>query len=198
MSFVLIHADAQATLLRGDPLIPASDVPAFQEARDLLVTAARIRAAAAQVADKAAAVARGEARAAGHAEGLAAGAEAIRAELLRLVAADALRAEAQRADLGRLALEVVRRIASDLGEPNMVAALAARAALSVAPDPKPIVRVHPSALDATRARVGTRASVEGDAAMAATDCVIATPLGEVRAGLETQLAALGRAWGLER
>ena len=29
-----------------------------------------------------------------------------------------------------------------------------------------------------------------------TDCVIATPLGEVRAGLETQLTALARTWGI--
>lgn len=196
MSFVLIHADAQATLLRDDPLVPATDVPAFREARDLLDAAAAIRAAATRSAEAEAQTAREEARAAGHAEGLAAGDDAIRAELLRLAEADAQRSEAQRADLARLALEVVRRIAADLGAPDMVAALAARAAAAIAPDPLPVVRVHPDAVDATRVRLGSRATVAGDAALAPTDCVIATPLGEVRAGLDTQLAALARAWGL--
>nr|WP_239024667.1 FliH/SctL family protein [Sphingomonas corticis] len=116
--------------------------------------------------------------------------------MLRLVQADAVRAQEQRGDLARLALEVVRRIAADLGAADMVAAMADRAAAGVAPDLAPTVRVHPDALAATRARLGERVAVEADAALAPTDCVIATSLGEVHAGLETQLAALARAWGL--
>lgn len=196
MTFVLIHADRQATLLRDDPIVPASQVPAFNEARDLLDAVTTLRGDAADAAARAAEAARAEGYAAGHAEGLAAGAASIRDELMRLVQADAVRVEAQRADLARLALEVVRRIAADLGAPETVAALADRAAAAVAPDPAPVVRVHPDALSATRARLDPRIAVEADASLAPTDCVVATPLGEVRAGLETQLAALARAWGL--
>ena len=196
MSFVLIHADRQATLLRDDPIVPASQVPAFNEARDLLDAVSALRGDAAEAVAAATEAARAEGYAAGHVEGLAAGAASIRDELMRLVQADAVRAEAQRADLARLALEVVRRIAADLGAPETVAALADRAAASVAPDPAPVVRVHPDALSATRARLDPRIAVEADASLAPTDCVVATPLGEVRAGLETQLAALARAWGL--
>ena len=196
MSFVLIHADRQATLLRDDPIVPAAQVPAFTEARDLLDAVSALRDDSAGLAEEAAAAARVEGYAAGHAEGVAAGAAAVRDELIRLMQADAVRVEAQRADLARLALEVVRRIAADLGSAEMVAALADRAAAAVAPDPAPVVRVHADAVAATRARLDPRVTVEADASLAPTECVIATPLGEVRAGLETQLAALARAWGL--
>ncbi|WP_288456523.1 FliH/SctL family protein [uncultured Sphingomonas sp.] len=196
MSYVLIHADAAATLVRDDPIVPAADLPAFSEARTLLEAAAAIRDAAAADARTAADAAREEARAAGHAEGLATGAAQVRDELLRLAAADTARAAAQRDDLARLALEVVRRIAADLGPGDMVAALADRAAASVAPDPLPVVRVHPDAVAAATARLGLRARVEGDSRLAPDDCVLATPLGEVHAGLETQLSALSRAWGI--
>ncbi|MBY0301856.1 MULTISPECIES: FliH/SctL family protein [Sphingomonas] len=196
MSYVLIHADTAATLVRDDPIVPATDLPAFSEARTLLEAAAAIRDAAASDARTAADAAREEARAAGHAEGLATGAAQVRDELLRLAAADAARLTAQRDDLARLALEVVRRIAADLGPAEMVAALADRAAASVSPDPSPVVRVHPDAVTATAARLGSRARIEGDSRLSRDDCVLATPLGEVHAGLETQLAALARAWGI--
>ena len=35
-----------------------------------------------------------------------------------------------------------------------------------------------------------------DETLAATDCVLVTPLGEVRAGLETQLAQLAERWSV--
>ncbi len=54
MSFVLIHADANATVLRDDPIVPAQDVPAFTEARGLLEAATAIRAAATRAAESAA------------------------------------------------------------------------------------------------------------------------------------------------
>ncbi|KQT35021.1 hypothetical protein ASG29_02495 [Sphingomonas sp. Leaf412] len=197
MSYVLIHADRQATLLRGDPVVPAADLPAFYDANALLDAASTIRDDAERGAADAIAAARAEGLAAGHAEGLAIGAAEVRDELLRLAAADAARTAAQRADLARLGLEVVRRIAAELGEPAMVAALAERAATTVAPDAHPVVRVHPDALAATRDRLAARAVVQGDAALAPTDCVLATPLGEVHAGLDTQLAALAQAWGVD-
>lgn len=197
MSYVLIHADRQATLLRDDPVVPAADLPALYDARALLDAASTIRDDAERDAAEAVAAAHAQGLAAGRAEGLAAGAAEIRAELLRLAAATRAASAAQQADLARLGLEVVRRIAADLGAPAMVAALADRAAAAIAPDPRPVVRVHPDAVAATRDRLGTRATVDADPALDPTDCVIATPLGEVRAGLETQLTALARAWGID-
>lgn len=196
MSFVLIRADAAATLMRDDPLVRAADVPVLGDVQRLLADAQSLREDARAASEKAGEAARDEGYAAGHAEGLAAGAALVREELLRLAQADAARAEAQRTDLARLGLEVVRRIAADLGPADMVAALAERAAAAIAPDSQLTVRVPPAALDATRARLGAGVAVEPDPTLGATDCVLSTPLGEVRAGLETQLAQLARQWNV--
>jgi type III secretion protein L len=194
--FVLIRADAASTLLRDDPIVRAGDVPVLAEAERLLASATALRDDARRASEDAADAARAEGYAAGHAEGLAAGSAEIRDELLRLAGADAERAAAQRGDLARLALEVIRRIAAELGAPEMVAALADRAAAAVAPDTPLTVRVPPAALARTRERVRAHATVEPDETLGATDCVLVTPLGEVRAGLETQLAQLGKQWGV--
>lgn len=193
--FVLIRADAAATLLRDDPIVRAADVPVLTEADRLLAAASALRDDARRSSEHAAQVARAEGYAAGHAEGLAAGSAEIRDELLRLAGADAQRAAAQRADLARLALEVVRRIAADLGAPEMVAALAEKAAAAIAPETPLSVRVPPAALSRARERLGAQATVQPDETLRETDCVLVTPLGEVRAGLETQLAQLAKQWG---
>ena len=55
------------------------------------------------------------------------------------------------------------------------------------------VHVHPTAVAATRARLSGRnsgARVVGDAGLAPDACVIETPSGSVRAGLQEQLASL--------
>jgi type III secretion protein L len=195
-AFVLIRADAATTLLRDDPIVRAGEVAALREANALLAAATAMRDGARRANDTAAEQARAAGYAAGRAEGLAAGAAEVRAELLRLAQADAERAERQRGDLARLGVEVVRRIAAELGAPAMVAALADKAAASVAPDLKLTVRVSPAAVERTRDRLGAQVAVEPDETLEATDCVLATPLGEVRAGLETQLAQLAKHWGV--
>lgn len=196
MSFVLIRADAAATLMRDDPIVRAADVPVLGDVQRLLTDAQALREDARAASEQAGAAARDKGYAVGHAEGLAAGAALVREELLRLAQVDAARAESQRGDLARLGLEVVRRIAGDLGPAAMVAALAERAAAAVAPDSQLTVRVPPAALAATRERLGAGVAVEPDETLGATDCVLSTPLGEVRAGLETQLAQLARQWNV--
>ena len=196
-NFLLLHADRDTSLLVDDPIVPAGDVARFGEIAALLDAAAALR----RDADSAYHVAREEARAGGYAEGeragRAAGEAAIRDELLRLAQADAARGEAQRADLARLALEVVRRIAGELGA-DVVAGIATRAAQDIAPNAHATIRVHPDAVDATRTRLeaGGKLAIVGDASLDAADCIIETPLGRTHAGLETQLAHLQRAWGL--
>lgn len=194
--FVLIRADATSTLLRDDPIVRAADVPVLNDADRLLANATALRDEARAASHAASEDARAAGYAAGHAEGLAAAEVEVRAELLRLAQADAERMAAQRADLARLGLEVVRRIAADLGAPEMVAALADQAAAAIAPDTPLTVRVPPAALARVRARLGGRAIVEPDVTLEATGCVLATPLGEVRAGLDTQLDQLARQWGV--
>lgn len=197
-NFLLLHADHAATLLADDPIVSADDVTRFGDVTALLDAATSLRDDAQQARGAALAAARAEGFAAGHAEGRAAGEASIRDELLRLAHEDAARATAQRADLAKLALEVVRRIAGTIGAPEMVAGLAAQAAAQVAPETAATVRVHPAAVAQVTERLATlrHITVEADETLARDDCVLATPLGRTHAGLDTQIAQLERAWSL--
>lgn len=192
MSFILIHADAGATLLADDPVVPAADLPALHDALALLGAAGGLRDRAAAAGTAAAEDARREGREAGAAEGRAAAQAELGAELVRLgeqAAAD--RADRQR-DVVRLATGVVRRIAGELG-PDLVAGMAERAAAAQAGEQQAVVRVHPDAVEAVARRVA-RLRVEADAALDPADCVIDSPFGRTLAGLEPQLARIEQAW----
>lgn len=199
-SYLLIHADRAATLLADDPIVPANDVARFGEVTALLDAASALHDRAHDARTATLAAAQAEGFAAGHAEGRAAGEASIREELLRLAQEDAARAETQRGDLARLALEVVRRIAGSVGAPEIIAAIAAKAAAQVAPETAATIRVHPHAAARVAERVaGLRhIAVEGDASLGPDDCVVETALGRTRAGLDTQIAQLERSWGLVR
>ena len=196
MSLYLITADSMSTLATDDPIISASSVGPLRDAAAALAGATALRGAAA--ADAAAAAADGHTAglAAGYGEGRAAAMAEVSAELLALTGrADADRARL-RNDVSQLALEVVRRIAGEIGEADTVAALAGRAAADLLPDAIATVRVRPEALDATASRLaGNRGlTIIADPALAFGDCLIETPLGISHAGLDIQLAAVERAW----
>lgn len=184
MTWTILHHGAIASLATSEGIVPAAALPAFDDALALLAGLEAVRA---------------ESVAAGHAEGFAAGRAAAAAEqAAALVALDAQVAAARaelRGSAAGLAVAIVRRIATGLGSADVVAALAARAAEDLAPDRPAEARVPPAALAATVARLGNRPqiTVVADPALAADDCVLATPLGSVHAGLETQLAAVERA-----
>lgn len=195
MRYALLHRDTTLTALACSAHVPAAEAPLVREAADLLAETRRIRAAAA--AEVEAAIA--EARAAARAEGLATARAEAEAELgARLFALEAEAAEARlalREQLVDLAIGIVRRIAGDLGDGPLVAALAARATADMLPDAQVVVRVHPAALAAARARLPASVEVIGDPATAPTDCLIETPLGRTLAGLDVQLAAVRRTLG---
>lgn len=184
MTWLIIDHHRTATLATDDPLVATGDIAAFGDARSLL-------AGLDAVADGA--------RARAHVEGLAAGRAAAAAEqaaaLIALEARAATERAAMRAEAGDLAIAIVRRIAAGIGHPETVAALAASAAAELAPDAPAEARVAPDAVAATVARLGNRPQVTviADPALAPTDCMLTTPLGSIRAGLETQLAAIGAA-----
>jgi type III secretion protein L len=112
-----------------------------------------------------------------------------------LVAIDAalLRDRAEReARMVELVLAVVRRVAGELGDAAVIAALARRSLIDLDPDMPVRVRVHPSVAQAVAAGFGDGAGpvvleVLGDPAMEVLDCEIETEEGIVEAGLEVQL-----------
>lgn len=196
MTYLLLHQGLAATLLTDDDIVPAKDVPALRQSLDVLEEAER-RLGAAE--EQAAAV--GErAQAEGLAEGLRRGEEKAAAEVARRLfdlEVESVRHRAvQRDEAAKLAVEIVRRIAGDLGAEAMIAALAEKAASELAPDTPAIVRVAPGA----RERVSTRLerfgqlTVVGDPMLDELDCVVETSAGVIRAGLNTQLEAIERAW----
>jgi flagellar biosynthesis/type III secretory pathway protein FliH len=198
VSFLVLHTDRASTLLTDDPIVPAAKIPPLRDAITLLARAGEIRAAEDSANADAAEAARREGHAAGLAEGRAAAAEEVATELLRIARDDHARAAARQADVIRLALAVVRRIAADM-DGEMVAALAERAVAAQARDAAVTVRVAPSSLDATAKRLANRPGiiVQADAALDAQDCVVETALGRVIAGLEPQLAKIEAAWQVD-
>lgn len=193
----LIAANRAATLAVDDAVVHAAAVAPLRDAAAMLRSVEAMQDAVA--GDCAASVERATADgfAAGEAQGrTAAAAEAAQA-LFDLNVRAAAERQAMRAEVSGLAIEVVRRIASGLGNDATVAALAERAARDLAPDAVAVVRVAPDAVQATtdRLRAFSGLTVVGDAARGPTDCIIETPLGASHAGLDVQLAAVERAWG---
>ena len=197
MTLFVIAASAAATLATDDPVITIADVGKVRDAVAAVRRAGEVQVMAETRVAAAVEAATNEGRARGHADGLAAAA----AETAAAFFAQNLRLGEERrrlrAEVTRLALEVVRRIAGDIGEAAIVAGLAERAAAELLPDAVAVVRVSPGTVDAVskRLRAFPGLTVVGDVAVAANDCSIENALGVSHAGLEVQLAAVERAWG---
>lgn len=196
MTYLILHADAAITALTDDPIVAASDVPTFASALALLTRAGALYDDSARRAAKADEAGHAEGFERGRQEGRAAAEAETRAELFRLVVRDAEQRATRRDEIATLAIEVVRRIAADIGEEAFVAAIADRATASLAADTAAIVKVAPRDAEAVRARLSERSAlaVEADATLAPGDCIVETPLGRTHAGLETQLAQIDKAW----
>ena len=132
---------------------------------------------------------------AGRAEGLRAAAAEVAARMARL-SDDASRERLETRDaIGRLALDVVRRIAGDLGPAQLAPAMVERAVREVLPDQPMRVRVAPGVAGVVGARlwaINANIEVVADDQLGELDCVLETTSGRVQAGLDAQLSALER------
>jgi len=196
MTYIVLHADAVATAIADDPIVPAAQMHAFEGAIGLLAEAGQIRADTERRVREACDRGHAEGFAAGREEGLAAGAAEIRAEIFRLAIRAGDERRQHQSEISTLALEVVRRIVGEIGDAATVQGLVERAAAAVAPDTAAIVRVPAAHVEAVQARLAGRdfLTVEADPALGETDCVIETAHGRTYAGLETQLAQIETAW----
>lgn len=190
MSYVLLTSAPTATLLTERAIIPAADVASLDTAVELIEALEAHRAVVARAA-------RAEGFEAGRAEGLeraAARTAEILAETHRILDAERERLRGQTA---ALALEVVRRIAANLGPDATVAALAERAVRDLLPEEPIRVRVAAERVGAVAARlwpIHERVEVSAEPGLDPDECLIDTPSGHVRAGLAVQLAALEKAF----
>lgn len=193
---LLTHGDDFALLADGWR-IPRAKARRLGEAGALLAAAGDWAKAAETMAVEAEA----EARRCGYETGLAEGRAAGAAEAARAVAslAQEVRQSLQelRASLGSLSLDVVRRIAAELGPEAMLEAIVEQAAREVLADQPLTIHVPPPAAPGVARRLwplNAAIEVVADAKLDSSDCIIVTPHGSIRAGLELELAALERAF----
>ena len=197
MSFLALHSSRQTSLATDRLWLSADDISACEDARVLLQRLEQL-------------VARREAElAAAREQALAEGRDQGRREVLAQEAArlwdawDAAARSAQvdldtlREALVALSLQVVQRIASELGPAAVMAAIAEQAARELLPDSATIVRVHPDVAAAVRERIGALPGVlevRADASLGRFDCMLSTPAGQRLAGLPAQLDRLAAVW----
>lgn len=195
MAYTLIASAPGAALLTDQSIIPREDAARVESAAEM-VALAQARLAVVESYR----TAQGQA---GHAEGFTAGYEEGRALAAREAAETVARLHGEmeavreqlRAATGRLALDVVRRIAVELGPEATLAALAERAVRDVLPDAPITVHVAPASVGAVTTRlwpIGATIEVQADETLTPGDCIIETAAGRSHAGLEVQLAALER------
>lgn len=207
-SFQLWHRDpAQALGIAADRrVLRAHEVPALQQADDLLATMRALHDGQRARIDAACEAARAE----GHRRGLAQGQAQARAQLDQALASLTQQHEAARADLqqavARLALDVAQKLLGSLPADAALAQLATQAARELLPARTWRLQVHPSQVASLQAalqaadpqdKAGLRqVEILPDAQLADTDCRLTTEFGTADASLATQVRRLAQAWGV--
>lgn len=208
-SFMLWHRDPQARLgIASDRrVLRAAEVPALQDAQQLLAELRELFAQEQLRADQACAQARAE----GLRQGLAQAQVQSRAEVANALAAQARAHEAERQRLqqsvGALALEVFKKLLGELPADEQLARLATQAARELLPARTWRLQVHPGQVSGLRAalmaldpddKAGlSGAEIVGNAELAEDDCRLTTEFGSADASLATQVDRLARAWSLK-
>lgn len=195
MSFHLIAAAPGAALLLDQPVIRREDVATVRSAAEVIALAETRLADVDAYRAAQAEAGRAEGFKLGYDEGRALAAREAAETIARLHEEMTHVREQLRAATGKLALDVVRRIAVELGPEATLAALAERAVRDVLPDAPITVHVAPASVGAVTTRlwpIGAAIEVQPDETLAPGDCIIETAAGRSHAGLEVQLAALER------
>ncbi len=196
MSFLALHRGAATSLATSRLWLAADDVSDCDSARALLARLEQLAVRREAELDAARAQALAEGREAGRREALASVAPRLLDAWDQAARSAAADAQALRAALVTLSLQVVQRISDELAPADVMAALAARAAESLLPDSGAVVRVHPDVAAAVRERmqaVPGVLEVRADPQQGLFDCAFDTPSGQLLAGLAPQLARLAAA-----
>ncbi len=200
MTFIALVRDTSVSLATDEQVLAAEDVQALASA----VEVGRRLAQLLEQSGQAIAAARRDAFEKGHAAGKAAGLLAARDEVAAELTGMAVEAQRQRMALqgavARLAIQVVRKLAGEVGAPEMVAGLAQTAAADLLPAVSLTLRVSPPVVETVRARLDAAQStqsgkplhveVRADETLSPFDCVLDTTCGTTIAGLDAQLARL--------
>jgi len=203
-NFMLWHRDPQARLGIASErrVLRAAEVPALQDAQQLLGALHELLAQEQSRIDAACERAQTE----GLKQGLAQAEEQSRAQVADAVAQLTRAHEDERLGLQR-EVDVFQKLLGQVPAEERLARLAAQAARELLPARTWRLQVHPSQLpslrDALRAadpenKAGLAgAEIVADAELAEADCRLITEFGTADAGLATQVERLARAWGLK-
>ena len=215
MRFLAVHRSANTSLATNRLWLTADEVSGCESVQGLLQRLERLTTERDAELSAARAQAAAEGREQGRSEALASVAPRLLDAWDQAARSAAADAQALRAALVTLSLQVVQRISVELGPAEVVTALARRASESLLPDSAAVLRVHPDVATAVRARMlatpgGSTAplkepglttsgltnsvsgilEVRGDPQLGRFDCAFDTAAGQLLAGLPAQLARL--------
>jgi len=195
MTLALLVSGEDRAALTATWRIPRAQVAMLRDGLSLLKEGDRRLTRAVNEIEREKAAAQQAGFEAGRAEGLRAAAAEVAAQMARVSDEAARDRTTTRESIGKLALDVVRRIASDLGPEQLAPAMVERAVREVLPDQPMRVRVAPGVAGVVGARLwALNANIEvvADDQLGEMDCVLETGSGRVQAGLDAQLGALQR------
>ena len=215
MRFLAVHRSANTSLATNRLWLTADEVSGCESVQGLLQRLERLTTERDAELSAARAQAVAEGREQGRNEALASVAPRLLDAWDQAARSAAADAQALRAALVTLSLQVVQRISVELGPAEVVTALARRASESLLPESAAVLRVHPDVATAVRARMlaapgGSTAplkepglttsgltnsvsgilDVRGDPQLGRFDCAFDTAAGQLLAGLPAQLARL--------
>ncbi len=189
MSFVLIRKTSEGALYSHSPVIKRTDVGHVQKSVELLDALEELKADLANrmesewESEKAKLVVKIS--------------EQSNAQLAARVAELETRYASETTALhekaGVLAVEIVRRIASECAMADAVAAIAEKTARDLSPNDPVVFLIHPDAEKTVRKRLSKMPleyAIETDASLDEDACILETPRGKIDASLSTQLTAL--------
>ncbi len=185
----------------GSRLLRAADAEAWQRGISFCISAQRHVTEVEEAARRAYEAE----RARGYAEGKAEGAREATMRIAETsIAVDRYLAGLE-GQVARLAIGIVRRLLGEIDMADVVARIAVRAVADFRREKWLTVKVHPALVERVQAAVagsgeapGPSLTVEADPRLARDACIVASEFAVVDAGIETQLVAIGAAFGLKQ
>jgi type III secretion protein L len=199
-AYTVLHGRRSLQLSTQRLLVPAHEMSSFVSAVECAQALSSLFEHERTRVEAALAQAREEGWAQGRDQGRQAAEQAVAEAVGRMAKHLQAQQAAAREAVGTLALAVVAKLSASLGATRVVPALVEQAVIELLPARSTRVRVAPSVLDATRAHLaelGLEADVRADDHLGEFDGVVESVHGQSWVGLDTQLAAMGRALGAQ-
>jgi flagellar biosynthesis/type III secretory pathway protein FliH len=187
------------TLVMDDLVIPAADVAHFVSFSDASEAVSRLGTTMQSRIEAAEKTGFEKGFGMGRTQGLEKAGAEVSQHLLMLQEKAARQERRMQDSVAQLAVQIVRKIAENLGPAETVAALAATASRELLTGGWLVVQVHPSVLEIVEANLAylqndpeivCRVEIRADESLKPFDCLLETEFGTTVAGLDGQLESL--------